>query len=57
MGEVLNGFQDAGRLAGGDQGRVLEALSAAMTDNGQLERLESQAICEIVRDARAIYGS
>jgi hypothetical protein len=57
MGEVLDGFQDAGRLAGGDQGRVVEAMAAAMTDNGQLERLESQAICDIVLDARAIYGS
>lgn len=57
IGEVINGLQDAGRIGGGEAGEVIESLGAAMSDNGQLERLEGGAIRDIVLDARAIFGS
>ncbi len=57
IGEVINGLQDAGRLGGGDAGKAIESLGAAMSNNGQLERLESGAIRDIALDARSIFGS
>jgi hypothetical protein len=55
VGESMNHLEEIGRVDGGDTGQMVEMAMAALTDDGQLERLESRIMYEITADARLIY--